>query len=114
MRQRLRNVPNTLLHRELWDQLAPSFHVEAFKALPGKGVEGVVNGKEVLVVSPGYLKEQHLVITDERIEQFNAQGKTVVFVMVEGAVVGQSPLPISSGLNRNRQLPPLRRWTFAL
>ena len=65
-----------------------SFHVEAFKALPGKGVEGVVNGKEVLVVSPGYLKEQHLVITDERIEQFNAQGKTVVFVMVEGAVVG--------------------------
>ena len=65
-----------------------SFHVEAFKALPGKGVGGVVNGKEVLVVSPGYLKEQHLVITDERIEQFNAQGKTVVFVMVEGAVVG--------------------------
>ncbi len=47
-----------------------------------------MNGKEVLVVSPGYLKEQHLVITDERIEQFNAQGKTVVFVMVEGAVVG--------------------------
>jgi Cu2+-exporting ATPase len=65
-----------------------SFHVEDFKALPGKGVEGVVNGKEVLVVSPGYLIEQHLVITDERIEQFNAQGKTVVFVMVEGAVVG--------------------------
>jgi len=64
------------------------FHVEDFKALPGKGVEGVVNGKEVLVVSPGYLKEQHLIITDERIEQFNAQGKTVVFIMVEGAVVG--------------------------
>ena len=65
-----------------------SFHIEAFKALPGKGVAGVVNGKEALVVSPGYLKEQHIVITDERIEQFNAQGKTVVFVMVEGAVVG--------------------------
>ncbi len=63
-------------------------YVEAFKALPGKGVEGRVNGKEVRVVSPGYLKEQHLVITDERIEQFNAQGKTVIFVMVEGIVVG--------------------------
>lgn len=63
-------------------------HVEAFKALPGKGVEGNVNGKEVRVVSPGYLKEQNRVITDERIERFNSQGKTVVFVMVNGAVAG--------------------------
>jgi Cu2+-exporting ATPase len=64
------------------------FHVEAFKALPGKGVEGRVNGKEVRVVSPGYLKEQSLTIADERIEHFNSQGKTVVFVMVDGAVAG--------------------------
>lgn len=64
------------------------YHVEAFKALPGKGVKGNVNGKEVLVVSPGYLKEKNLVITDERVERFNSQGKTVIFVMIEGTVVG--------------------------
>ncbi len=63
-------------------------HVEAFKALPGKGVEGNVNGKEVRVVSPGYLKEQSLAITDERIARLNFQGKTVVFVMINGAVAG--------------------------
>ncbi len=62
--------------------------VEAFKALPGKGVEGNVNGKEVRVVSPGYLKEQSLAITDERIKRFNSQGKTVVYVMISGAVAG--------------------------
>ncbi len=63
-------------------------HVEAFKALPGKGVEGRVNGKEVRVVSPGYLKEKNLGVADERVEQFYSQGKTVVFVMVNGAVAG--------------------------
>jgi Cu2+-exporting ATPase len=65
-----------------------TLHVDAFKAIPGKGVEGRVNGNEVRVVSPGYLREQNLAITDKRIEQLNAQGKTVVFVMVEGAVAG--------------------------
>jgi len=63
-------------------------HVEAFKALPGKGVEGRVNGKEVRVVSPGYLKDKDLGVADERVEQFYSQGKTVVFVIVDGAVVG--------------------------
>jgi len=63
-------------------------HVEAFKALPGKGVEGRVNGTEVRVVSPGYLREKNLGVADERIERFNSQGKTVVFVMVNGAVAG--------------------------
>ncbi|HXY87707.1 MAG TPA: copper-translocating P-type ATPase [Candidatus Acidoferrales bacterium] len=62
--------------------------VEAFKALPGKGVKGRVNGTEVWVVSPGYLKEKNLGVADERVEHFYSQGKTVVFVMVNGAVAG--------------------------
>jgi ATPase, P-type (transporting), HAD superfamily, subfamily IC/heavy metal translocating P-type ATPase len=37
-------------------QAAVSLEVEAFKALPGKGVEGTVNGQVVRVVSPGYLR----------------------------------------------------------
>jgi len=63
-------------------------HVEAFRALPGKGVEGRINDKEVLVVSLGYLKEENLVIADGRVKRFYSQGKTVVFLMVNGAVVG--------------------------
>ncbi|MGD0171007.1 MAG: copper-translocating P-type ATPase [Halobacteriota archaeon] len=62
-------------------QAAISLEVEAFKALPGKGVEGTVDGKPVWVVNPGYLKEQGLTVTDERIERLTAQGKTVVFVV---------------------------------
>ncbi|EKF48596.1 copper-translocating P-type ATPase [Thermosipho africanus H17ap60334] len=34
------------------------FKVEEFKAIPGKGAEGKVNDKHVMVVSPGFLKEK--------------------------------------------------------
>jgi len=64
------------------------FPVEAFKSIPGKGAEGKVEGKEVKVVSPGYLQEQNLPLTDPRIEPLQAQGKTVVFVLMDGVLKG--------------------------
>ncbi len=62
--------------------------VEAFKAIPGKGAQGTVKGKEVRVVSPGFLRENNIPMKDERIEKFNGQGKTVVFVVVDGKLKG--------------------------
>jgi len=62
--------------------------VEGFNAIPGKGAEGIVDGKAVKVVSPGYLKEHHLTMDDERIDLLSMQGKTVVFVIVEAEVKG--------------------------
>jgi Cu2+-exporting ATPase len=58
--------------------------VEGFKAIPGKGALGRVNGQEVMVVSPGYLKEKDIRFTDSRTEQLASQGKTVVFVLIDG------------------------------
>ena len=34
--------------------------MEDFKAIQGKGVEGTINGKDVMVVSPGYLRENNI------------------------------------------------------
>jgi Cu2+-exporting ATPase len=62
--------------------------VENFKSIPGKGVEGRVDGKEIKVVSPGYLDEQKIGMTDKRVEPLQAQGKTVVFVLVNGKLKG--------------------------
>jgi Cu2+-exporting ATPase len=62
--------------------------VENFKSIPGKGVEGRVNGKVIKVVSPGYLDEQKIDMTDKRVEPLQAQGKTVVFVLVDGKLKG--------------------------
>ncbi|MGA9098925.1 MAG: copper-translocating P-type ATPase, partial [Methanotrichaceae archaeon] len=62
--------------------------VQDFKAIPGKGVEGLVQGKKLLVVSPGYLRENRIDIKDERVERLAQQGKTVVFLLEEGRPVG--------------------------
>jgi len=39
-------------------------------------------------VSPGYLREQNIQVTDERIEKLSSQGKTVVFVLIDGELKG--------------------------
>ena len=62
--------------------------VENFKSIPGKGAEGTVDGKEIKVVSPGFLREQKIDLTDGRVEPLQAQGKTVVFVLVDGQLKG--------------------------
>ena len=62
--------------------------VENFKSIPGKGAEGRVEGKEVKVVSPGFLREQNIDLTDQRVEPLQAQGKTVVFILVDGKLKG--------------------------
>ena len=62
--------------------------VEDFRAIPGKGAQGVVEGHEVLVVSPGYLREKQLEVRNDEVEKVESQGKTVVFVVVDGSVEG--------------------------
>ncbi len=60
--------------------------VENFKAIPGKGAQGLVKGKSVKVVSPGYLQENGIQIADKRIGTLSAQGKTVVFLIIDDTV----------------------------
>ena len=67
---------------------AEKYPAEDFAAIPGKGAKGKVNGKEILVVSPGYLKESSIEFSDERIEKLTSQGKTVVFVIIDGKLAG--------------------------
>jgi Cu2+-exporting ATPase len=62
--------------------------VEGFRGMAGKGAEGQVEGKAIKVVSPGFLREQNLAMTDKRVEQLQGQGKTVVYVLVDGNLKG--------------------------
>jgi len=61
---------------------------EDFKALPGKGAQASVNGTEVLAVSPGYLIEQGITVDDPRVEEIAGQGKTVIYVLLDGKPAG--------------------------
>ncbi len=65
-----------------------TFSVEGFRAIPGKGAQANVNSRDVKVVSPGYLREQNIPVTDERVDKLFSQGKTVVFVMIDGKLCG--------------------------
>jgi len=58
---------------------------ENFKAITGKGIEATVEGKKVLVVSPGYLKEKKITVPDG----FTANDtETVVFVIINNELAG--------------------------
>lgn len=68
-----------------------SLSVVGFKAIPGKGAEGKVNNQMIKVVSPGYLREKNTKLTEssaEKIATLNAQGKTVIFIMVDDVLKG--------------------------
>ncbi len=58
---------------------------ENFKAITGKGVEATLEGKQILVVSPGYLKEKNIGVPDG----FAANDtETVVFLLVNDKLAG--------------------------
>ena len=57
---------------------------ENFNYLPGKGIEGVVERKEIKVVGPNYLKEQNISIA----EAGDDFAGTVVYILVEKVVAG--------------------------
>jgi Cu2+-exporting ATPase len=60
----------------------------AFRAIPGKGAEAMVEDARVKVVSPGYLKAERLEVNDGRVREVAEQGKTVVYVLVNDRLEG--------------------------
>ncbi|MEO5564007.1 MAG: prolipoprotein diacylglyceryl transferase family protein [Chitinophagaceae bacterium] len=56
-----------------------------FNAITGKGVEATVDGKQIKVVSPGYLKEKNIALPPD----FNPDAdETVVFVLINETLAG--------------------------
>lgn len=58
---------------------------ENFHAITGKGVEASVEGKEVKVVSPGYLRDENITIPEDA---YSYAAETVVFVLIDGKLAG--------------------------
>lgn len=61
---------------------------EHFDSMTGSGITGNVDGKVILVVSPGYLKREGISYDEERLSTLSETGKTVVFVLQEQTVLG--------------------------
>ncbi|MEZ4848199.1 MAG: copper-translocating P-type ATPase [Bacteroidia bacterium] len=58
---------------------------ENFEAITGKGVQANVEGKEVKVVSPGYLRDEGIAIPEGA---YTHAAETVVFVIIDGQLAG--------------------------
>lgn len=56
-----------------------------FKALTGQGVEAIVEGREIKVVSPGYLKKNDIALPDEFVSD---AADTNVFVLIDNQLSG--------------------------
>jgi Cu2+-exporting ATPase len=61
---------------------------QEFRAIPGRGAQAQVEGRDVQVVSPGYLREEGLAVEQVEVDRVMSQGKTVVFVLLDNTVVG--------------------------
>lgn len=59
-----------------------------FEALTGEGVQAQVNGQTVRVLSPGALDAEDLAVPDHDRSRLSQQGKTVVYVVIDGEVAG--------------------------
>jgi Cu2+-exporting ATPase len=59
--------------------------LEKFTAITGKGVEAIVEGKDVKVVSPGYLRENNILIPEDA---YSDAAETVVFILIDSNLIG--------------------------
>jgi Cu2+-exporting ATPase len=59
-----------------------------FRNLPGEGARATIEGVAVEVVSPGTLRRRGVELTDARVAEEQAAGRTVVFVTADGALAG--------------------------
>ncbi|MYL45099.1 cadmium-translocating P-type ATPase [Virgibacillus halodenitrificans] len=66
--------------------------VADFTSITGKGIEGKVDGKQINVVSPGYIKSNGLNYDTDAFNKMSEEGKTVVFVLVDDRLVGMIAL----------------------
>lgn len=64
------------------------YDVSDFQAITGQGARARVGGEELSVVSPSFVRQQGLTVDDERVARLGEQGKTVVFVLRNGKVIG--------------------------
>jgi Cu2+-exporting ATPase len=62
--------------------------VTDFRAIPGKGAQGAVGGRRVVVASPGYVMTQGIVTAAGAADALAVGGRTVVVVLVGGVAAG--------------------------
>lgn len=59
-----------------------------YRTLPGKGLEAMVDGKDIMIVSPGYMRTEKISFEENQYEKLAQEGKTVIFVLQNNSFIG--------------------------
>ncbi|HQI00223.1 MAG TPA: heavy metal translocating P-type ATPase [Deltaproteobacteria bacterium] len=59
-----------------------------FTIIPGRGAQATIDGRNIMVVSPGYLREKGIIADRPLMEAASEAGRTTVYVIEEGEVIG--------------------------
>ncbi|UFS69805.1 heavy metal translocating P-type ATPase [Geomonas sp. RF6] len=70
------------------ERALPRSPVEQFRAIAGFGVEAVVEGKNVVIGTANLMRERGLVPEEETSHRLADEGKTPIYVAIDGAVAG--------------------------
>ena len=63
----------------------PLLKTERFDAITGKGVEAIIDGKKLMIVSPSYVKEK---LGADKIKNSGKENQTIVYVLIDDELVG--------------------------
>ena len=90
--------------------------VEEFSLIPGEGISGKVEGRDLLIVSPGYLRDKETSFQNEQLENLLHQGKTVVILLereMGGGMEDEKEGGTEEGMVARRPLKPLGALALA-
>jgi Cu+-exporting ATPase len=79
------------IHTELASRFSRLAPMTQFRALPGLGARGIVDGREVVVASPRHARETYAALDPalaDAIDRFESAGSTAVVAAVDGIPVG--------------------------
>jgi Cu2+-exporting ATPase len=62
--------------------------VTNFQNLTGRGLKAAVDGRDILVVSPGYIRSEKITFDEKHFEKLAQEGKTVIFVLEGNKLLG--------------------------
>lgn len=66
--------------------------ITEFKSITGKGIEGIIEGKKVNAVSPGFVNSQNMKYDKQKFNEMSEVGKTVIFVLLDDELIGMIAL----------------------
>ena len=87
--------------------------VTDYMNMAGKGIMAKIDGNEVMVVSPGYMRNMGKEYDIAAFERLASEGKTVVFVLIDGALAGMIALADIVRPSAKQAVDSLRRMRVA-